>query len=174
MTKSIDELLTLYEERHISRRELIGALLMTVTTQRDLTGTPSPKDALFQGRMINHVTLNVHDPDESRTFYQELLGASVLTDGRSSPRAAAAFDLRIGASFVSLAKNTSANVDHFAIGLNPWPGADRALDMVKKRFPNSEPTAMQNPVSKATEIRSVMLKDPDGLNVQLGSVSYQL
>ena len=65
-------------------------------------------------------------------------------------------------------------VDHFAIGLDPWPGADRALDIVQKRFPQSEARVNQNQNSKAAEVRSVMLKDPDGINVQLGSVKYQL
>jgi hypothetical protein len=75
------------------------------------------------------------------------------------------------AAFAQLA---STGIDHFAIGLDPWPGADRALDMVQKRFPKSVPRANLNSHSKAAEIKSVMLKDPNGINVQLGSVKYQL
>ena len=63
---------------------------------------------------------------------------------------------------------------HFAIGLDPWPGAERALGMVQTRFPSSEAQANQNQFSKAAEVRSVMLKDPNGIAVQLGSVKYQL
>jgi catechol 2,3-dioxygenase-like lactoylglutathione lyase family enzyme len=188
MRQTIDELVTMYDEKHISRRQLIGALLMASSAaplaasagqekpalpDRTLTGAPSPKTALFHGRLINHVTLSVHDIDESRQFYQELLGASVLLDGRSSAHTGW-FDLRIGDSFVSVSKRETASIDHFAVGLDPWPGADRALDIVQKRFPNSEPRASQNPLSKAAEIKSVMLKDPNGINVQLGSVKYQL
>ena len=187
MTEKIDELLTMYDEKQISRRQLIGALLMTVATAPlaagdqqqtappvpNLTGAPSPKDALFRGRIVNHVTLTVNNIDESRQFYQELLGASVLLDGRSSPESGFV-DLLIGDSFVSVGKGKAAAIDHFAIGLDPWPGADRALEMVQKRFPKSEPRANQNRVSQAAETRSVMLKDPNGINVQLGSVKYQL
>jgi catechol 2,3-dioxygenase-like lactoylglutathione lyase family enzyme len=188
MLEKIDELLTMYDKKQISRRQLLGGLLMAsataplaaVTAQQtpalpegNLTGTPPPKDALFHSRIINHVTLSVHDIDESRQFYQELLGASVLLDGRSAPQTGW-FDLRIGDSFVSVGKGTAAGIGHFAVGLDPWPGVDRALEMVQTRFPKSEPRANQNPRSKAAEIRSVMLKDPDGISVQLGSVKYQL
>jgi catechol 2,3-dioxygenase-like lactoylglutathione lyase family enzyme len=188
MAQTIDELITMYDEKQISRRQLIGALLMASTTarlaadagqekpaspDRNLTGAPPPKNALFHGRVINHVTLSVRDIDESRLFYQKLLGASVLLDGRSSAPTGW-YDLRIGDSFVSVGEGKTASIDHSAIGLDPWPGVDRALDMVQKRFPKSEPRANQNPLSKAAEIKSVMLRDPNGISVQLGSVKYQL
>ncbi len=187
MPGTIDEMLTMYDERKINRRQLIGALLVALAAappaadagqpQREppipnLTGAPAPKDALFRGRIINHVTLGVNDIDESRQFYQELLGASVLLDARS-PAQPGYCDLLIGDSFVSVGKRP-LGIDHFAVGLDPWPGADRALELVRQRFPKSEPRANQNRVSKASETRSVMVKDPNGINVQLGSVKYQI
>jgi catechol 2,3-dioxygenase-like lactoylglutathione lyase family enzyme len=187
MSQTIDQLVTMYDEKQISRRQLIGALLMASTSAPlatgagrqnpalpgpNLTGAPAPKNALFRGRLINHVTLSVLNINESRQFYQELLGASVLLDGRSSAQTGW-YDLRIGDSFVSVGKGKTASIGHFAIGLDPWPGVDRALDIVQKRFPDSEPRASQNPLSKAAEIKSVMLKDPNGISVQLGSVKYQ-
>jgi catechol 2,3-dioxygenase-like lactoylglutathione lyase family enzyme len=188
MQETIDQLLTMYDEKRINRRQLIGALLMASATAPraaeagqqspalpggNLTGAPPPKEALFRARIINHVTLSVNDIDESRKFYQELLGASVLLDGRSSAQTGW-YDLRIGDSFVAVSKGKAVEIGHFAIGLDPWPGVDRALEMVQKRFPASEPRANQNPRSKAAEIKSVMLKDPNGISVQLGSVKYQL
>jgi len=185
MQEKIDTLLTAYDEKRISRRQLIGALLMVSATgpladagqQKpavNLTGTPPPDNALFRGRIVNHVTLRVKDVDDSRRFYQELLGASVLLDGRTSEQTGA-IDLLIGESFVTVSGGRgAAAIDHFAIGLDPWPGADRALETVQRRFPKSEARVSQNQFSKAAEVRSVMLKDPDGINVQLGSVKYQL
>ena len=188
MPEKIDELLTMYDEKRMSRRQLIGALLLASAAappapaagqqkpappEGNRTGAPPPNDALFHGRIINHVTLSVDDIDASRQFYQELLGASVLLDGRSSPRTSY-FDLLIGDSFVSVGKGNTPGIGHFAVGLDPWPGADRALDLVQKRFPKSEPRANQNRISNAAETRSVMLKDPNGISVQLGSVKYQL
>ena len=188
MGNKIDDLVTLYDEKRISRRQLIGALLMASATaplaanaaqqtpppERNLTGAPPPGDALFRGRIVNHVTLRVKDIDESRRFYQELLGASVLLDGRSSEQVGAV-DLLIGDSFVTVVGGRGApGVDHFAIGLDPWPGAERALAEVQTRFPNSEARANQNQISKAKETKSVMLKDPNGIAIQLGSVTYQI
>jgi len=186
MRDRIDKLLTAYDDKRITRRQLIGALLMVSATgplavdagqQKpavNLTGTPPPGNALFRGRIVNHVTLRVKDVDDSRRFYQELLGASVLLDGRTSEQTGA-IDLLLGESFVTVSGGRgAADIDHFAIGLDPWPGADRALETVQTRFPQSEARVNQNQFSKAAEVRSVMLKDPDGINVQLGSVKYQL
>ena len=183
MLDKINELVTAYDEKRISRRQLIGALLMASATPLgasqqkptlNLTGTPPPSDALFRGRLVNHVTLRVKDVEESRRFYQELLGASVLLDARTAEQTGA-IDLLLGDSFVTVSGGRGApGIDHFAIGLDPWPGAERALDMVQKRFPTSEARANQNQFSKAAEVRSVMLKDPNGISVQLGSVKYQL
>lgn len=188
MLDTIARLLTLYDDKRIGRRELMGALLMltagpagaTAGQQRpappepNLTGTPPPDNALFRGRMINHVTMRVKDLERSRRFYQELLGASVLLDGRTSAQTGFV-DLLLGDGFVTVTGARDAfGVDHFAIGLDPWPGADRAQAMVQQRFPANESRTSQNQVSKAAETRSVMLKDPDGISVQLGSVKYQL
>ncbi len=183
MRDKIDELVTAYDEKRISRRQLIGALLMASATPLgasqqkpavNLTGTPPPSNALFRGRLVNHVTLRVKDVEESRRFYQELLGASVLLDARTSDQTGS-IDLLLGDSFVTVSGGRAApDIDHFAIGLDPWPGAERALDMVQQRFPTSEARANQNQFSKAMEVRSVMLKDPNGISVQLGSVKYQL
>jgi catechol 2,3-dioxygenase-like lactoylglutathione lyase family enzyme len=185
MRDKIDKLVTAYDEKRINRRQLIGALLMASATPLragagqqkpavNLTGTPPPANALFRGHIVNHVTLRVKDVEESRRFYQELLGASVLLDARTSEQTGS-IDLLLGDSFVTVSGGRGApGIDHFAIGLDPWPGTERALDMVQKRFPSSEARANQNQFSKAAEVRSVMLKDPNGIGVQLGSVKYQL
>jgi catechol 2,3-dioxygenase-like lactoylglutathione lyase family enzyme len=189
MLEKMDQLVRMYDDKHISRRELLGALMVAAGSAApavaeasqekplpggNLTGAPAPKDALFQGRMINHVTLNVTDIEASRRFYQDLVGASVLLDGRPAGKTGW-FDLRFGDSFVAVMGGRSAiGIDHFAVGLDPWPGAEKALAMVKERFPKSNPTANTNPLSKAPEVRSVLLKDPDGVTVQLGSAKYQL
>ena len=129
--------------------------------------------ALFRGRIVT-TGPQVTNVDDSRRFYQELLGASVLLDARTSDQTGS-IDLLLGDSFVTVSGGRGApGIDHFAIGLDPWPGAERALDMVQKRFPTSEGRANQNQFSKAAEVRSVMLKDPNGIGVQLGSVKYQL
>lgn len=185
MQNEIDTLVTAYDEKRMSRRQLIGALLAASAAPLsaeggqqkpavNLTGTPPPNDALFRGRIVNHVTLRVKDVEESRRFYQELLGARVLLDARTSEQTGS-IDLLLGDSFVTVSGGRgAADIDHFAIGLDPWPGAERALDMVQTRFPASEARTNQNQFSKAAEVRSVMLKDPNGIAVQLGSVKYQL
>ena len=183
MHDTIEQLVTAYDEKRISRRQLVGALLIASSTPLsarqqkpavNLTGTPPPGNALFRGRLINHVTLRVKDVDASRRFYQELVGASVLLDARTAEQTGS-IDLLLGDSFVTVSGGRGEpDIDHFAIGLDPWPGAERALEVVQKRFPASEARTNQNRFSKAAEVRSVMLRDPNGISVQLGSVKYQL
>lgn len=177
MLNRLENLLALYDDRKIDRRQLIAALVVAsaaplTASQTQKGPSDPPQNPLFRGRIINHVTMRVGDLEESRAFYQELLGATVLLDGTTAPRAPW-YDLRIGESFVSVSKGMP-DIDHFAVGIDPWMGADRALEAVQKRFPRSEPRLNQNPLSKAAEIRSVMLKDPSGNSVQLGSTRYQL
>src|SRR5262245_14943151 len=139
MLNRIEQLLAMYEEKRIDRRQLIAALFVaavpSAAAQAQTTAGGAPQNALFRGRMINHVTMRVNDLEESRAFYQDLLGASVLLDATTAPRNPW-YDLRIGDSFVSFSKGTPG-IDHFAVGLDPWNGADRALEMVQKRFPRS-------------------------------------
>ena len=150
MRNKIDELITAYDEKRISRRELIGALLMAsvaaplaaASQQRpalNLTGTPPPNNAMFGGRIINHVTLRVKDVDESRRFYQELLGASVLLDGRTAEQTGS-IDLLLGDSFVTVSGGRGApGVDHFAIGLDPWPGPTTRSRWCRSVFRTAKP-----------------------------------
>src|SRR4026207_1868735 len=116
MRDKIDELVTAYDEKRISRRQLIGALLMASAPPLragpqkpavNFTGTPPPSHALFRGRIVNHVTLRVKDVEESRRFYQELLGASVLLDARTSEQTGA-IDLLVGDSFVTVSGGRGA------------------------------------------------------------------
>ena len=125
MRDKIDELVTAYDEKRISRRQLVGALLMASATPLgagqqkpavNLTGTPPPSNALFRGRLVNHVTLRVKDVEESRRFYQELLGASVLLDARTSDQTGS-IDLLLGDSFVTVSGGRGApGIDHLRSG----------------------------------------------------------
>src|SRR5262245_19723113 len=118
MLNRIEQLLEMYEGRKIDRRQLVGALLLASAaplsaSQTQKGSSDGRSSALFRGRIINHVTMRVNDLEESRAFYQELLGASVLLDGTSASRPW--YDLRVGDSFVSVSKGTPG-IDHFAIG----------------------------------------------------------
>jgi catechol 2,3-dioxygenase-like lactoylglutathione lyase family enzyme len=177
MLNRIETLLAMYDKKQIDRRQLIGLLFAAsvaplAASQADQAGKPVP-NPVFRGRNINHVTLRVDDIEEARAFYQELVGARVLLDGSKSTVIPPWYDLLLGDSFIAVMKGTPG-IDHFAVGLEPWPGADSALEAVQKRFPGTKPTKSRNPLSKARSIDSVMVKDPSGNSVQLGSPTYQL
>ena len=182
MLHQIENLVMMFEGGQISRRQLAKALLIASAvplaraSSAELAAQQAsgakPAEPVFRGRIINHVTLSVTDIERSREFYQGLLGATVLLDGSSYKTPW--YDLQIGDSFVAVSAGKQPGIGHFAIGVDPWVSSDEALAKVQKRYPASKPTVGQNPLSKAKEVRSVMLRDPDGIAVQIGHVKYQL
>jgi catechol 2,3-dioxygenase-like lactoylglutathione lyase family enzyme len=136
---------------------------------------------VFRGSIVNHVTLSVTNLERSRAFYQGLIGATILVNNAPNW-----YDMRIGDSMVDVAAGKVPSIAHFSVGVDPWPGPERALEAIQKRFPESEPRIQQNPVLgrpdtkatgpgvKATEVRAIYLKDPDGLTVQINHPRYQL
>ena len=76
MSAGLDQLLNRYENGHITRRELIGALSALVVAAPAATAAEPPIGAVKQ---INHVSIFVPDVQKSVKFYQDLLGMPVLT-----------------------------------------------------------------------------------------------
>jgi len=72
------------------------------------------------------------------------LGATVLID--ATPRW---IDTRIGDTMVDFtsSKQQPTRIDHFAVGVDPWIGAERALEMLQKRFPAARARIVENPVA---------------------------
>ena len=87
-----DQLLTCYDRREISRRELLGAIaLLGVGAQRKASAVGQPE--IGPGRALNHVSLGVTDLQRSAVFYDRLLHLPVplvisRARSRSFPRTA--------------------------------------------------------------------------------------
>ena len=169
MVERIEKIVALFEQKHIDRRQLIGALLLA--TAAPATSVDAA-DSLLDGRILNHVTIMVSDLERSRAFYERLVGATVMYE-----RAGRLYDMRLngGNSFISISQSNTPRIDHVCVGI-PDFDTDRAADAIRKEFPDSKATATSTPAGASEPIkwRSVNLRDPDGNAIQLGDVKFQL
>ena len=174
MLNEIEKLVDLFEQKRLSRRQLIVGLVAAASA------SPAPAGAapaLFDGQALNHVTMMVSDIERSRAFYERLVGATVMYDGAKVGQSM--YDMRLAGStsFISVvsARSTSPRIDHFCVGI-PNFDTDRAEAAINEQFPNAQARATSTPpgASEPIQWRSVNLKDPDGNGVQLGDVKFQL
>src|SRR5436190_6981981 len=156
MVERIEQVVTLFEQKKIDRRQLIGALLAVAAAPAATSEAATP---LLNGSVVNHVTMFVSDLQKSRAFYERLVGATVMYDGGRF------YDMRLsgGTSFISIVQNANPRIDHLCIGI-PNFDTDKAEAMIKQEFPDNKAAATSTPpgASQPIKWRSVNLKDPDG------------
>jgi catechol 2,3-dioxygenase-like lactoylglutathione lyase family enzyme len=116
--------------------------------------------SLFQGKTLNHVTLQVSDVARSKKFYQQLLDLPVKTEDSTY------CDLGLGGSFLGIYKDEANNPrsDHFCIGIQSYK-AEAVFEKLKKEFPECKPTLEYKD--------QVYLRDPDDIKLQLCAVDYK-
>jgi len=167
MVERIEQIVTLFEQKRISRRELVGALLAAAAVPGARAEAPAP---LLDGSVVNHVTMFVTDLQRSRAFYERLVGATVMYDGGRF------YDMRLsgGTSFISIVQSATPRIDHLCIGI-PNFDTDQTEAMVRKEFPDSRAQATSSqPGAPPIKWRSVNLRDPDGNAIQLADVKFQM
>jgi catechol 2,3-dioxygenase-like lactoylglutathione lyase family enzyme len=156
----MEQLLTMYERQTISRRQLLSAISLATFPSRQARLSGS----LFSGRLINHVTISVSDPDRSRAFYQGVLGATVQHEQPNL------LEFRIGDSFVAANKsNQPVAIQHYCVGVDDFDG-DRGLKRLQDEFADSQPRLVTNEFGQ----KQLILKDPNGITVEIADVRYRL
>jgi catechol 2,3-dioxygenase-like lactoylglutathione lyase family enzyme len=161
MSDDLENLLTMYEARRLDRRQLLAALALVTASASARAQAPAPA---FHGRIINHVTLGVSDLGRARTFYEGLLGA------RAQKELPNQVDLRIGDSFVTVLQSTQpAVIQHFCVGVQGFDG-DQGLGALQQRYSATAPRLVTNELGQ----KQLILKDPDGITVEIADVKYRL
>ena len=160
MADEIDQLLNTYQEGRIDRRQLLAALLCAAAAPP--VGAQSPEPA-FRGRILNHVTVGVSDVATSRAFYQSLLGATIQKELPNQ------VDLRIGDSFVTVLGGQTPGIMHFCVGVAQFDG-DAGLARLQRQFAETKPRLVTNELDQ----KQIILRDPDGVTVEIADVKYRL
>jgi catechol 2,3-dioxygenase-like lactoylglutathione lyase family enzyme len=152
----LDQLLTRYDRREISRRDLLGAIAMLGLGGVPGVGQPSAA----QGRTLNHVSLGVADLRRSTEFYDRLLRLPVRDRGADY------CEYRLTNAFLGLYQQPDMRrgLDHVAIGVEGYD-AKATLRALQRTFPDASPELLYED--------QVYIADPDGARIQLCAVEYK-
>ena len=158
----LDSLLSQYEHGSLSRRELLAALALLVTTPAAAAATQGAAKPIGAVKAMNHVTCFVPDVSKSVGFYQGLFGMPILT--RQDP----GINLSTGNGFFGIyptqAGATGGSINHVCFGMDNFD-ADAVLKQLADR-------GIKGNIRLRGDTKELYFSDPDGIRVQLQDVKY--
>ena len=162
----IEALVCQYEQKKISRRELVSSLIATAATisaPKSLSQTPPP---VSTGRSMNHVSLSVSDVDRSANFYEKVLGLNVI-----SRPANGGINMGLGdESFLGLYNlSNPGSMHHLCIGVENY---DPEVLVKKLQEHRVSATVNRNPANRTSGGDQLYFSDPDGILVQIAEHGY--
>jgi glyoxylase I family protein len=166
MTAHIEALVRDFEERRISRRELVATLLALVAAPR-ATSAEQQVAQVAQARTLNHVSIGVSDVESSAQFYQALLGLDVVSRPGNG-----GINLGLGDGFLGLYSipTSIGRAHHFCLGVDEYDP-----DAIAERLSGVgiEANVDRNPANRTTGGDQLYFTDPDGATVQLSANGHQ-
>lgn len=161
MQDEIDDLVTMYEQRTISRRALVQGLASLVLAERIFGETAAGTEPPAPARTLNHVTILTPDVRRSKAFYQRLTGLAIRDEGKDF------CEFRFDGGFLGIyapEEGRRPGFDHFCFGIENYD-AKRVLSRLQQAVPQAHPT-LEN-------ADQVYVRDPDGVRVQFADVNYK-
>jgi catechol 2,3-dioxygenase-like lactoylglutathione lyase family enzyme len=152
MDNTISELVTAYDTRAITRRQLVAALAALAPAAK-LAAQPLP------GGTLDHVSLLVGNLETSTGFYRDVLGLTAAQGVR--PDGSVRLNLSNGGYLTLREANPAGTVDHFCIRL---AGFNKELVTQQLSGHGLVPVDEANFTGTGAGFHVV---DPDGLKVQL-------
>lgn len=173
MKSQIDQMLDMYENGVVSRRNLVrglAAIALGVPLAASASSRPGPTSRLGQTRQapiqvlsLNHVTCFVSDIPRTVEFYQDLFGMPVLSDQGTG------INLRAGSEtqFVGIYGGNGAEpvMHHLCLGVEDFD-VDRIGEVLDDRG------VEWNVRMRDGTVPELYMTDPDGLSIQLQDVTY--
>lgn len=166
MTAHIEALVRDLEERRITRRELVVALLALVAGPGSASGQQQVA-RVAQARTLNHVSIGVSDVERSAEFYQALLGLDVVSRPGNG-----GINLGLGDGFLGLYAIPSSvgRAHHFCLGVDEYDPDEIAERLAGVGI---EANVDRNPANRTSGGDQLYFNDPDGAVVQLSASGYQ-
>ncbi len=164
--RAIESLLDNFEQRKLSRRELVAALLsVTGATMTSSSGAQSVPPVAM-GRSMNHVSLSVSDVNRSADFYNRVLGMEII-----SRPANGGLNMGLGPeSFLGLYNLPNpGTMHHLCIGVDNY---DPDLMAEKLQDHGIDADVNRNPANRTSGGDQLYFNDPDGIRVQLAQHGY--
>jgi len=167
MTGNIETLVHAFEERRISRRELVAALVALVATRGSAVAAETAQvPGVAQARTLNHVSIGVSDVQRAAEFYQALLGLDVVSRPGNG-----GINLGLGDGFLGLYSLPDVGrAHHFCLGVDDYD-PDRLAQALGRA--GIEARVDRNPNNRTSGGDQLYFNDPDGTVVQLSANGYQ-
>jgi catechol 2,3-dioxygenase-like lactoylglutathione lyase family enzyme len=164
MEATISDLVHRFDKGGLTRRQLIVALAALPTTRTVLASplTSGASESLSANALqsivaleVNHVGINVSDLERSVQWYSNMFGLTVLV--KSKDVAVLAFrNSGLNSTTFVFRSSPKPEVNHLMFGIDNFDAVALA-DYLKK-----------NGLTLRDDILSFHIKDPDGIDVQIG------
>ncbi len=172
--RTIEDLLSGYEQGKVGRRELVGALSALVLSPIAAAAAQGGAAAApVAARSLNHVSISVANVDKSVEFYQKIFGMRVISrEGTPGNPVAGGGNTVVvnlapgpGPEFLGIYKaDPPGHIGHFCLGVQNF-NADQVLKTLQDRGVTAR-------MRTRGESKEIFLTDPDNVQVQLTDVSY--
>jgi catechol 2,3-dioxygenase-like lactoylglutathione lyase family enzyme len=167
MQNEIDALVEQFEQKKLSRRELVAALIAAAgaatTSSSVFAQSPAP---VATGRSMNHVSLSVTNVERSADFYNRVLGMDII-----SRPANGGLNMGLGdESFLGLYNLPNpGGMHHLCIGVDNYNADELAEDLLEHGITANVNRDAANRTSGGDQL---YFTDPDGILVQLAQHGY--
>ncbi|HSH74633.1 MAG TPA: VOC family protein [Longimicrobiales bacterium] len=167
MTNSVERLVRDFEEKRLTRRELVAALVALVATGGgEAAAQPAQVARVAQARTLNHVSIGVSDVERAAELYQALLGLEVVSRPGNG-----GINLGLGDGFLGLyALPEIGRAHHFCLGVDDYDPDRIAAALTAAGL---EARVDRNPRNRTSGGDQLYFNDPDGTVVQLSANGYQ-
>lgn len=168
MRKNVEELVRDFEEKRLTRRELVAALVGLVATGgSEVSASVAQVPQVAQARTINHISIGVSDVERAARFYQSLLGLEVVSRPGNG-----GINLGLGDGFLGLysIQGFVGRAHHFCLGVDDYD-PDRIAEALGRA--GLEARVDRNPANRTSGGDQLYFNDPDGTVVQLSANGYQ-
>jgi glyoxylase I family protein len=164
MTENAETLVRDYEERRITRRQLVATLAALMVAPEAASAAQTAPVARAQ--TLNHVSIGVSDVERSAEFYQRLLGLEIVSRPGNG-----GINLGLRDGFLGLYSiaGSVGRPHHFCLGVE-----DYDPDAIAERLGRVgiEARVDTNPNNRTSGGDQLYFADPDGASVQLGANGY--
>ncbi len=167
MLNEIEMLVTKYEQKSLSRRELVSSLVgLTGLLLAGGTKAAQQPAPVALGRSMNHVSLSVADVNRSADFYSRVLGLEII-----SRPANGGLNMGLGSeSFLGLYQlNNPGTMHHLCIGVDNYDADALAAKLQEHGL---SANISRDPANRTSGGDQLYFRDPDGISVQLAQHGY--
>ncbi len=167
MLNEIEMLVTQYEQKSLSRRELVSSLVgLTGLLLAGGTKAAQQPAPVAMGRSMNHVSLSVADVNRSADFYSRVLGLEII-----SRPANGGLNMGLGSeSFLGLYQlNNPGTMHHLCIGVDNYDADALAAKLQEHGL---SANISRDPANRTSGGDQLYFRDPDGISVQLAQHGY--